>query len=114
MNYKHDDNVIDPRDQHLVTYSKKNKRFVVEDSDLCANGIEPMDHTYHFGGRTKVIFVWSEKYQVHVPYRLCKTVTDEGDVLAWIYRPYFGTITTSNQSLADQAARGTELHIIND
>ena len=114
MKFRHDENVIDPRDKHLVTYSKDTKRFIVEDSDLRANGIEPMDHTYTIGRRTKIIFLWSEKHQIHITYRLYKTVTKDGDLLACIYQPYFGTITDNKELFANRDSKGTELHIIND
>jgi len=112
--FKHNDNVIDPRDKHLVTYSKSSKRFIVEDSDLRANGIEPMDHTYTIGGRTKVIFLWSEKHQIHITYRLKKVIKNAGDIIAWVYQPYFGMITDSKELFADRDSKGTELHILND
>ena len=112
--YKHDDNVIDPRDKHLVTYSKDTKWFIVEDSDLRARGIEPFQHLYTIGGWKWVIYMWSEKHQIHIPYRLYKTESHDGDILAWIYRPYFGMITDSKELFADRDSKGTELHILND
>lgn len=113
--FKHSEDTIDVRDIHLITYSKEKKRFVVEVSDLRANGIEPISHHFVMGGYKWVIYLWSEKYKIHICYVYSKTIRDsDGGVVAEIFKPYFGMVTSHNETLARMASEGTELHIIND
>lgn len=114
LEYKHSENAIDPRDKYLVTYSPKSKRFIVEASSLKANGIEPESHHYTIGGPKWVIFLWSEKYQLHICYRHQRQVRQNGELIADVFVPYFSSITGRNSSKAHSDSLGTELHIIND
>jgi hypothetical protein len=112
--YKHSENAIDPRDTNLVTYSPKTKCFVTEASSLKANGIVPESHHYTIGGPKWVIFLWSEKYQLHICYRHQRQVRQNGELVADVFVPYFSIITGENKSKAHAASLGTELHILND
>lgn len=112
--YKHDENVIDPRDTNLISYMPETKRFIVEASTLKANGIEPFSHHYTIGGPKWTIYMWSEKYQTHITYRHVRQVKIHDEVVADLFVPYFGMIIGTNESLAHTASFGTELHILND
>ena len=113
--YKHDENTIDPRDKHLVSYEPKSKRFVTEASDLKANGIKPIQHHFTIGGPKWIIYLWSEKYQMHICYKHQRSVkTYDGDIFSDVFVPYFGILTGGNDSKAHAASLGTELHIFND
>lgn len=115
MKFKHDDTTIDPRDKSLVTYSKESRKFIVESSSLYGAGIQPVNHNFIIGGDKWVIYLWSEKYQMHICYKWNKNVIDvEGELVADIFTPYFGMISTLNETRANQASLGTELHILND
>ncbi len=112
--YKHSENAIDPRDTHLVTYAKDSKSFIVEASSLKANGISPESHYFTIGGHKWVIYLWSEKYKLHICYKHQRQVKRSGEVIADVFAPYFGILTGSNDSKAHTASLGTELHILND
>lgn len=112
--YNHSENTIDPRDTNLVTYSPKNKRFIVEASMLKANGIEPISHLYPIGGSKFVVHLWSEKYKLHICYRQKRQVRQNGELVADVFVPYFSIITGGNSLKAYTASLGTELHILND
>jgi hypothetical protein len=112
--YKHSENTIDPRDTNLITYSKESKKFIVEASSLKANDISPELHYYTIGGNKWIIFLWSEKYQLHICYRHQRQVKQNEEVIADVFAPYFGILTGGNDSKAHTASLGTELHILND
>lgn len=112
--YKHSENTIDPRDKNLVTYSKSSKIFIVEASSLKAAGITPESHRYTIGGQKWVIFLWSEKYQLHICYRHQRQVRENGELIADVFVPYFSIITGGNSTKAHKDSLGTELHILND
>lgn len=115
MSFKHSEDTLDPRDASLVTYSSKSKRFITEASTLRANGIAPFSMKYVVGGSKYVLFLWSEKYKLHITYRFARKVYDAAnEVVADVFTPYFGAITGRNESLAHQASLGIELHILND
>jgi len=115
MSYKHDEHTIDPRDTNLITYSKKSKYFIAEASMLHGSGIQPMAHVDLLGRKTKwLVYLWSEKHQVHVPYIHSNQVKVDGEVVADVFKPDFGIITSNAECEANSAAKGTELHIIND
>jgi len=110
--YKHNENTIDPRDTNLVTYS--NKKFIVEASMLGSMGIEPESHYFTIGGPKYVIYLWSEKYKLHICYKHQRQIIQNEDLVADVFVPYFGILTGSNDSKAHTASLGTELHILND
>lgn len=113
--FKHSTDTIDPRDNHLISYNEMSKLFVVTASDLRANGIEPTMHNFTIGGNRWIIYLWSEKYQLHICYKWNRKITDPyGDLIADVFVPYFGMISTLNETRANQASLGTELHILND
>jgi hypothetical protein len=112
--YKHSENAIDPRDTNLVTYSPESKQFIVEASMLNAQGISPKGHTFTIGGRRWVIYLWSEKYKMHICYKHQRQITRNAELVADVFVPYFGILTGGNDSKAHTASLGTELHIIND
>ena len=115
MNYKHDTNTIDPRDTNLISYNKKSKYFLAEASMLRAQGIEPIQHHDVISRKSKwIVYLWSERHQVHVPYIHSSQVTNCGEVIADVFKPSFGIINTNAESEANAAARGTELHVLND
>ena len=108
--YKHSEDAIDPRDKQLITWNKESRRFIVEASTLSTNGIEPR-RTHP---SAKMIWLWSNKHEVYVPYKKTSRVLNGDDVAAEIYTPYWWMITTNAQTLAMIDSRDTELHIIND
>lgn len=112
--YKHEENQIDPRDKHLITYSKKTKRFITEASDLKGAGIEPQ---YHRGtlGSYFYLWLWSEQLQTSILYKEHNKVkTNDGEVIANVFIPDFTMITTDKELKARDLSKGTELHILND
>lgn len=115
MKFKHSEATLDPRDKNLVSYNSESKRFVTEASTLRAADIEPVKNDYVLGGHKYTLFLWSEKYGLHIRYRFDRKVYDRnGEVVADVFTPYFGIISTRAESLASTAAAGTELHILND
>ena len=112
--YNHSENTIDPRDKHLVYYNEDTKIFVCEASDLKANGITPISHHFTIGGPKWVIYMWSEKHQLHICYKHHQQITNDGDVIADVFVPYFSILTGGNDSRAHAASMGTELRILND
>ena len=113
--YKHDENTIDPQDKHLVTYVKGKRKWITEASSLQANGISPTQHHYTIGGIKKIIYLWSERYKLHICYRHShKELDTAGEVMADVYTPYWGIISGGNETLANQASLGTQLVILND
>ena len=112
--YKHNENTIDPRDTNLITYVPKTKRFICEASMLKANGIEPVSHHFTIGGSKFVIHLWSEKFQTYICYRFKEQKWFRGELIADIFTPYFGIISTDKELKAHDASIGTELHILND
>lgn len=112
--YKHAENTIDPRDNEVISYYKEKKKFVCEASTLHANGIEPTLHHFTIGGPKWIIYLWSEKYQMSICYKHQSQVKNEGEVIAEVFVPYFGSLSGGNESKAHTASLGTELHILND
>ena len=112
--YKHDENVIDPRDKHLVSYTPEKKKFVTEASSLKGSGIEPTSHHYTIGGPKWIIFMWSEKFQLHITYVWNRAVKHGDEVVADVFVPKFDMIVTLNEHRAHAASMGSELHILND
>jgi hypothetical protein len=115
--YKHSENVIDIRDKNLVIWNSKRKFFITEQSYLDALGISARYTATRnsSGSFSKMIYLWSEKFETTIPYTRTSVVSDLDDTNQLeIYKPvsYFG----SNQSKILEAylnAQGTELHIIN-
>jgi hypothetical protein len=113
--YKHEENQIDPRDKSLVTYNTQSKRFCTEASSLHAAGIEPHSHHFTIGGPKWVIYLWSEKFEMSIPYVHSRKVKDsEGELIADIFTPRFDSIVTLKEHNAHSASLYTELHILND
>jgi hypothetical protein len=116
--YKHSENVIDVRDKNLVTWNSKRKIFITEQSCLDSLGISARYFASRnsSGSFSKTIYLWSEKFEVTIPYTRTSVISNlDDEIEAEIYKPvsYFG----SNQSKTLEAylnAQGTELHILND
>jgi hypothetical protein len=109
ITYKHTDNLIDPRDNHLVTINKEKKLIITEVSDLQGAGIQPELHTYALGTYW-YIWIYSPKADFNVPFKCIKTNTDNTDVFV----AYFPSIWNSKQLKAQKLLQGWELHILND
>ena len=109
LTYKHKDNLIDPRDNHLVTIDKENKRIITEVSDLKGAGIQPELHTYALGTYW-YIWIYSPKADLNVPFKCIKTNADLTDVFV----ADFPSIWNSKQLKAKELLQGWELHILND
>jgi len=113
--FKHEENQIDPRDKSLISYNPQSKRFCVESSSLQAAGIEPIFHHYTIGGPKWVIYLWSEKFEMSIPYVHFRQVKDsEGELIADVFAPRFDMIETLKKHNAHAASLYTELHIQND
>jgi hypothetical protein len=113
ITYKHKDNLIDPRDNHLVTINKEEKFIITEASDLeCAN-IQPELHTGALG-TDWYIWMYSPKADFNVPFKHLKEKIIFGDKVADIFVPYFPSIWNKKQSIARELLQGWELHILND
>lgn len=115
-NFKHEEHSLDPRDINLVSYNKVTKRFVSEASDLKGAGIEP-EFVREVLFQGYVIWLYSAKFDKYVLYResKAKQVRDgEGDIVADVYVPHFGSISNEKELRLMESALGTELHILND
>ena len=114
-NFKHTSEGLDPRDKHLVSYSKDTKIFVTEASSLRAAGIEPASHHYVINGPKYIIWLQSEKLGTHICYRHAdKVKSPDGELIADVFKPYFSMIATDADHKARKQSEGTELHILND
>lgn len=112
MVYKHEENQVDPRDKNLVTYSVASKRFIVEASSLKAAGVSLI---YIYGGKKLILWLWSEKFQLSIPYVHHRQVkSPDGELIADVFIPRFDSIVTLREHNAHAASLGTELHILND
>jgi hypothetical protein len=113
--YKHEENQIDPQDKSLISYNPKTKRFCTESSSLHAAGIEPYYHTFVIGGQKPIIYLWSAKFEMSIPYVHFRQVKDsEGELIADVFAPRFDSIVTLKEHNAHVYSMGTELHILND
>ncbi len=110
--FKHDENQIDPRDPHLVTYNKEKKWLITETSDLQAAGIEPKFHNDIY--KYWYIWVWSEQFQLSILYKKTRDIMNGDEKVGDIFEPDFTMITSDAELKARNASRGTQLHILND
>ena len=109
ITYKHTDNLIDPRDNHLVTINKEKKLIITEVSDLQGVGIQPELHINALGTHW-YIWIYSPKADFNVPFKCIKTNTDNTDVFV----SDFPSIWNKKQAIARELLQGWELHILND
>ncbi len=113
--FKHEENQIDPRDKSLISYNPQSKRFCTESSSLHGAGIKPYSHHYIIGGLEWVIYLWSEKFEMSIPYVHFRQVRDsEGELIADVFAPRFDSIVTLKEHQAHTSSLYTELHILND
>jgi len=111
--YNHEENQIDPRDKHLVTYSPNSKRFIVEASSLKGTGIQPQRHQ-NILGDYYYLWLWSEKLQTSILYKEQRSVkSEDGEVIANVFVPSFSMITSDKELNARSLSKETELHILN-
>jgi len=114
LTYKHTDNLIDPRDNHLVTINKEKKLIITEVSDLKAHGISPELHNGALGTYW-YIWIYSPKADFNVCFKKYRSITNfDGEDVADVFVADFPSIWNSKQLKAKELLQGWELHILND
>ena len=105
MKFNHSENQIDPRDKNLISYNRDSKSFIVDASDLKANGITPMHHVSAINN-CWIIWMWSERLNKSLAYKRKQNIMDPSgeELVATEFIPFeyneFTVVTT--------------LHILND